>query len=88
MTTAYNGIKNDEKVKQVYDEIKGKYDEVIAKEEADKKAKEEEEKKKKKGMEEKLLSRVKLDDIDEDKINLNKIEEEMKETTPELFQNQ
>lgn len=81
MTTAHNGIKNDEKVKQFYDEVKAKYDEIIAKEEAAKKAKEEEEKKG-----EKVEERVKMDDIDEDRIN--KIEEEMKEATPELFQNQ
>ena len=76
MTTANNGIKNDEKVKLFYEEVKAKYDEVIAKEEADKKAKEEESKKKKKGIEDKLNQRVKLDDIDEE--GLDKIEEEMK----------
>ena len=83
MTIANEGIKNDEKVKQFYEEVKKRYDEVIA-EEA-KKAKEEEEKKKKKGVEAKLLERVKLDDIDEE--GINKIEEEMKEATPELFEN-
>ena len=82
-TKANDGIKNDEKVKAFYDEVKIKYDEVIAEEK--RKAKEEEEKKKKKGVEEKLLERVKLDDIDEE--GINKIEEEMKEATPELFEN-
>lgn len=72
-------------MKKFYNDVKVKYDEVLAKEEEEKKAREEEEKLKKKSKEEELLSRVKLDDIDEDKIN--KIEEEMKETTPELFEN-
>ena len=69
VTTAYNGIKNDEKVKTFYDEVKVTYDKIIAKEEAEKRTKESEELKKKKTKEEELLSRVKLDDIDEDKIN-------------------
>ena len=57
---------------------------MIAKEEAAKKAKEEEERKKKSKREEKLNQRIKLDDIDEE--GISKIEEEMKEATPELFE--
>ena len=57
---------------------------MIAKEEAAKKAKEEEERKKKSKLEDKLNQRIKLDDIDEE--GISKIEEEMKEATPELFE--